>query len=155
MGNLSGDGDVKYMQLALSLAEEALLLDEVPVGAVIVSSGEIISRGFNQKESLNDPVAHAEIIAIREAAQRIRNWRLTGATLYVTKEPCIMCCGAIVHARIKRVVYGCRDEKGGGAETLYTLLNDPRLNHRVEVTGGVCERECAEILRSFFQRKRS
>lgn len=155
MNSNQKEEDLRYMRIALALAEEAFRIQEVPVGALIVRNGEILSRAYNKKEQTFDPLGHAEILAIRDAAECLQNWRLIDSVLYVTKEPCIMCCGAILHARIKRVVYGCRDEKGGAAETLYQLLNDPRLNHRVEVVSGVCEDECAELLRRFFSHKRA
>ncbi|NOX21156.1 MAG: tRNA adenosine(34) deaminase TadA [Nitrospirae bacterium] len=146
--------DEYFMQLALEEAKKAYQLDEVPVGALVVKEGEVISRAYNQRESLNDPTAHAELIAIREASKRLGNWRLTDTTLYVTKEPCPMCAGAIVGARIKRLVYGCKDKKGGAVESLYTIASDPRLNHQVEITSGVLEPQCRELLQSFFRAKR-
>lgn len=154
MNRRYNDSDEKYMKRALMLAEKAYERDEVPVGALIVIHGRIISEAYNMREKTYDPTGHAEIIAIKKASARIKNWRLNESTLYITKEPCIMCCGAIVNARIKKVVYGCNDEKGGGARSLYTLLNDSRLNHRVDVVSGVCGNECADMLRRFFQRKR-
>jgi tRNA(adenine34) deaminase len=146
--------DKGFMLYALELAKKAYELDEVPVGALVVKDGEIISEGWNVRENTFDPTAHAEVIAIKSAADKLRNWRLQDAILYVTKEPCIMCCGAIINARIKKVVYGCNDEKGGGAQSLYSLLNDPRINHRAEVVSGVCEAECTELLKRFFREKR-
>ncbi len=143
-----------YMRRALTLAAKASENDEVPVGAVIVSQGEVISEAWNARERSFDSTGHAEVIAIRNACAKIMNWRLSDVTLYVTKEPCIMCCGAILNSRIKKVVYGCRDEKGGGAESLYHLLSDQRLNHRVEVVSGICEEESAELLKRFFREKR-
>ena len=142
------------MRVALEEAKKAFDEDEVPVGAVIVKDGEIIARAHNRRESTLDPTAHAEILAIREASKRLKNWRLTDTTLYVTKEPCPMCAAAIVHARIKRVVYGCKDEKGGGVDSLYSILTDPRLNHQAEVVSGVMSEECAELLVNFFRQKR-
>ncbi len=139
------------MELAIEEALEALKKNEVPVGAVIVIDGEIISKAHNQRETLPDATAHAEIIAIQEACRAINNWRLERATIYITKEPCIMCAGAILNARIKRLVYGCDDPKGGAAKTLYQLLNDPRLNHQVEVLSGVKEEECRRLLTDFFK----
>lgn len=146
--------DEYFMQLAIEEAKKAFALDEVPVGALIVKDGEIISRGYNQRETLKDPTAHAELIAIREASRRLENWRLTDTTLYVTKEPCPMCAGAIVGARIKRLVYGCNDKKGGAAKSLYSIVTDRRLNHQVEVTSGVLENQCRELLQDFFKAKR-
>jgi len=146
--------DRMYMLRVHELAQMAYEMDEVPVGALIVRNGTILAEAFNKKESLFDPSAHAEMLAIREAASKIQNWRLADSVLYVSKEPCIMCCGVIVHARINRVVFGCRDEKGGGAESLYHLLSDGRLNHTVEVVDGILERESADLLKRFFRNKR-
>lgn len=146
--------DNEHMVRALELARKAYDLDEVPVGAVIVKDHSVIAEAYNLRENTFDPTAHAEILAIRKASLSLRNWRLTDADLYVTKEPCIMCCGAIVHARIRRVIYGCRDEKGGGSGSLYNILDDCRLNHRVEIKSGMCEKECAELLKRFFREKR-
>lgn len=139
------------MEIAIKEALKALKKAEVPVGAVIVIEGKVISEAHNQRESLLDATAHAEIIAIKEACRLVNNWRLEGATLFVTKEPCIMCAGAILNARIKRLVYGCNDPKGGAVRSLYQLLNDPRLNHQVEVVGGVMEEDCGKILTEFFK----
>ena len=146
--------DIRFMRLALEEAGFAFSEGEVPVGAILVKDGSIITRAHNQRERSNDPSAHAEVIALREAARIIGSWRLSDATLYVTKEPCIMCAGTMVNARLGRLVYGCRDSKGGAVESLYTLLNDPRLNHQVEVLSGILEEECAEILKMFFKDKR-
>ncbi len=148
------DQDIYFMKLALEEAEIAFSEDEVPVGAVLVSGGEIISKAHNTRETSKDPTAHAEIIAIKKGIGKSDSWRLSKATLYVTKEPCIMCAGAIVNSRIKRLVYGCRDEKGGAVVSLYKLLSDKRLNHQAEVVSGVLEGECAEILKRFFQERR-
>ncbi len=143
--------DLYYMKIAIEEALKAFQKGEVPVGAVIVLKGEIISRAYNQKERIPDATGHAEIIAIKEACRVLNNWRLEDATIYVTKEPCIMCAGAMVNARIKRLVYGCDDPKGGGVKSLYQILNDPRLNHQVEVVRGVMEKECRSLLQEFFQ----
>ncbi len=148
------DQDIYFMKLALEEAEIAFSEDEVPVGAVLVSDDEIISMAHNTRETSKDPTAHAEIIAIRKGIEKNDSWRLSNSTLYVTKEPCIMCAGAIVNSRIKRLVYGCRDEKGGAVVSLYKLLSDKRLNHQAEVVSGVLEGECAEILKRFFQERR-
>lgn len=142
------------MREALKEAEKAYEKGEIPVGALIVVQNEIISRAHNIKETTFDPTAHAEILAIREAARILGAWRLTDATLYVTKEPCIMCSGAIVNSRIKRLVYGCNDSKGGGVVSLYNILNDKRLNHQVEITNGILEEECRAILKKFFKELR-
>jgi len=143
------------MKEALKEAKKAYKKGEVPVGAVVVVDGKIISKAYNKKESINDPTAHAEILAIRKACKALDNWRLTEATLYITKEPCIMCCGAIINARLKRVVYGCDDPKGGGAVSLYSILQDARLNHQVEIKNGILEKECRDILQKFFKELRN
>jgi tRNA(adenine34) deaminase len=127
----------------------------VPVGAVVVLNGTIIGRGHNSPISRNDPTAHAEIQAVREAAQHIGNYRLVGATVYVTVEPCLMCMGALLHARIKRLVFGCSDPKAGAAGSLYDVSRDPRLNHQIEVTAGVVEVESRVLLQRFFQKRRT
>ena len=142
------------MRLALEEAEAALREGEVPVGAVVVCENQVVGRGHNRNITDCDPSAHAEILALREAARRLRNHRLPLCTLYVTIEPCVMCAGAIVQARLARLVYGCDDPKGGAVRSLYQVADDPRLNHRAEVAGGVLAAECAELIRSFFQQKR-
>lgn len=142
------------MDVALELAREAAARGEVPVGAVVVLDGEIVGRGANATETRQDPTAHAEILALREAASRRGSWRLTGATLYVTLEPCAMCAGACVLARIDRLVYGASDPKAGMCGSLENLVQDPRLNHRIEVVGGVAEPEAGELLRRFFRDRR-
>ena len=141
------------MRLALKEAKKALEEDEVPIGAVIVHEGHIIARAHNQRERLKDPTAHAEMIAITQAAAYLENWRLEGATLYVTKEPCIMCAGAMVQARLTNLVFGASDEKGGGCGSVVNLVEEPRFNHRVKVTGGVLAEESASLLREFFQER--
>ncbi len=146
--------DMEFMGLALAQARLALASGEVPVGAVLTMGRQIISVAYNRPIAGKDPAAHAEILAMREAGRRLDNYRLTGATLYVTLEPCIMCAGAIVQARLERLVYGADDPKNGGVLSLYTILDDPRLNHSVEVTGGVLKEDCGEILSSFFRQKR-
>jgi len=148
------DYDVYFMKIALKEAEKAFLEDEVPVGAVVVINNEVAAVAHNTRESSFDPTAHAEIMALRIASQKINNWRLTGATLYVTKEPCIMCAGAAISARIRRLVYGCSDTKGGAVDSLYKILSDTRLNHQVEITHGVLKDECSKILQSFFRAQR-
>jgi len=142
------------MRLALKEASLAFQRGEVPVGAIISKDGKVISSSHNLRETSKDPSAHAEILVIRDATKISDSWRLTGLTLYVTKEPCIMCAGALVNSRIARLVYGCRDEKAGGVDSLYQILNDKRLNHQVEVVSGVLEDECAGILRNFFKERR-
>jgi len=142
------------MQAALDLARQAAAIDEVPVGALVVVGGEIIGRGFNQPISRHDPTAHAEIMALRDAAQHQGNYRLPDSTLYVTLEPCVMCSGAIMHARVARVVFGARDPKTGAAGSVIDLYNEPRLNHHAEIEGGVLADQCAALLSSFFAARR-
>jgi len=146
--------DELFIRQALEEAEKAYAAGEVPVGAVLVLNGDIVAAAHNRPIGLNDPTAHAEILAIRSAGEKIKNYRLTGTTLYVTLEPCIMCAAAIVQARISRVVFGAEDPRGGGAVSLYRILQDERLNHRTELTGGVLREECGEILSRFFREKR-
>jgi tRNA(adenine34) deaminase len=142
--------DAYWMGIALREAKKAGDRGEIPIGAVVVRGGAILGRGYNLREGKQDPVAHAEIIAIRRAARKTGNWRLGGATLYVTLEPCLMCMGAILLARIERVVFGCLDPKGGAAGSLYDLSNDARLNHRVSLLAGVRGAECSSLLSGFF-----
>ena len=144
----------QFMQLALEEAEQAMFENEVPVGAVIVYDGRTIARAHNQREQLRDPTAHAEMIAITQAAESRGSWRLDGCTLYVTLEPCPMCAGAILQARIPTVVFGAADPKAGAVQTLFHLLDDSRLNHRGESIGGVLSASCGEILSRFFQEQR-
>ena len=139
---------------ALRLARRAFAADEVPIGAIVVRNGEIIARSWNQVETLKDATAHAEMLAITQAESVVGDWRLTDCDLFVTKEPCPMCAGAIVHARLRRVVFGCPDPKGGAAGGLLNLLQMPELNHRCEVTGEVRAEECARILKDFFLARR-
>ncbi|NUP91495.1 MAG: tRNA adenosine(34) deaminase TadA [Candidatus Omnitrophica bacterium] len=146
--------DEKWMEMALDLAHQAAELGEVPIGAIVVRNRVVVGQGYNRREVDVDPTAHAELIAIRETAQTLRNWRLDDCTLYVTLEPCVQCCGAILLARAPRVVYGAEDPKAGAVKSLFQLLSDPRLNHRCEVTGGVMAEECGAILSSFFERLR-
>lgn len=145
------------MRLALDEARKALSLDEVPIGCVILHepTGRIVGEGFNRRESDRDPTAHAEILAIRQAAIALRSWRLIDCTLAVTLEPCPMCAGAIVNARIPRLIYGCPDPKAGAVRTLYQICDDARLNHRVEITRGVLAESCAALLQDFFQKQRA
>jgi tRNA(adenine34) deaminase len=142
--------DQVWMTEALAEARRAGEMGEVPVGAVVVREGEVIGRGLNRRETDRDPLAHAEILAIREAASRLGSWRLDRCTLYVTLEPCAMCAGALVNSRVERLVYGAADPKAGYCGTLGNLVQDPRLNHRLEVTAGVLESESAALLRGFF-----
>lgn len=147
--------DVWAMRLALGEAAQAAMLGEVPVGAVVVLDGVVLGTGGNRRESANDPTAHAEILALRQAAKSQASWRLCDATLVVTQEPCPMCAGALVNARIRRLVYGCPNPKAGAVRTLYRMLEDTRLNHRVFVTAGVLSDDCAALLRRFFAALRS
>lgn len=146
--------DEIWMRQALALAEQAQQNGEVPVGAVIVQDGQIIGQGWNQPISSNDPTAHAEIQALRDASQRMQNYRLPGATLYVTLEPCVMCAGALVHARIQRVVYAATEPKTGAAGSCFDIFNTPRLNHKVVCEGGVLAEDSGDLLRSFFRARR-
>ena len=147
--------DEEMMREALRLARKAFDKEEVPVGAVVVRDGKIIARAFNQVEMLKDATAHAEMLAITEAEAAVGDWRLNDCDLYVTKEPCPMCAGALVHVRIRRVIFGCPDPRGGAAGGLINLLQMPGLNHRCETTGGILQLECASLLQAFFREKRS
>jgi tRNA(adenine34) deaminase len=149
------ESDEFYMELALAEAKQAEAAGEVPVGAIIVSEGVIIGSGFNLPILTHDPTAHAEIIALRKAARQQQNYRLSNATLYCTVEPCLMCAGAMLHARITRLVFGTPDPKAGAAGSIYNVLTDPRLNHRVEVVSGIREEDCSALLRDFFAKRRS
>jgi tRNA(adenine34) deaminase len=146
--------DAEFMRIALQQAEAALSDEEVPVGAVVVHAARIVGAAHNQRETLRDATAHAEMIAITQASQALGSWRLSDCTLYVTLEPCPMCAGAILQARIPRLVYGAADPKAGAVDTLYRLLDDPRLNHRTEVVSGLLAEPCAEILTRFFRTQR-
>ncbi len=146
--------DQQYMREALLKASEAARCGEVPIGALIVREGQVIVAERNRREEYKDPTAHAEILAIRQAGKILGGWRLSGCTLYVTLEPCPMCAGAMVQARLERLVFGARDPKGGAAGTLYNIVQDVRLNHRLMVTGGILEEECADELHCFFRQKR-
>lgn len=147
--------DQKYMAMALSEARKAAELGEIPIGAVLVLDGEVIAKAHNMRETWQDATAHAETIVIREACKKLDRWRLTGATLYVTIEPCPMCAGAIVMSRISRLVYGSPDSKAGAAESLFNVVNNPALNHMVDVTAGVCSEECTQVMKDFFKKRRS
>jgi tRNA(adenine34) deaminase len=147
--------DEFFMRLALEEAGRAASEGEVPVGALVIQGGQVIGRGRNRSIADHDPSAHAEVIALRQAARHIANYRLSGCTLYVTVEPCAMCTGAALLARIERLVYGCEDPKAGAVHSLFHLTEDPRLNHRISVTSGVLANEAAALLRSFFQERRT
>jgi tRNA(adenine34) deaminase len=146
--------DFAYIGLCLVLARRAGARGEIPVGAIVVLDGRVIGRGFNLREATADPTAHAEVIALRQAADHVGHWRLLDTTLYVTLEPCAMCAGALVNARVGRVVYGCTDPKAGAVDSLFGVPTDPRLNHLLTVTGGVRSNECAAVLRDFFRARR-
>ena len=146
--------DIRWMEHALALASRAEAAGEVPVGAVLVKDGECIAEGWNQPIGRHDPTAHAEIMALRAAGEALRNYRLTGTTLYVTLEPCSMCVGAMIHARVARLVFGATDPRTGATGGAIELLQAPIHNHRIEVTGGVLEERCADQLRAFFRRRR-
>jgi len=144
----------KYLNVAISMAKKAISKDEVPVGAVIVKNGKIVSKAFNERETKHNPLAHAEIIAIYKAAKKLKSWRLVGCTIYVTLEPCPMCAGAIINARIDEVVFGAYDEKAGAFGSLYNL-GEGKLNHTPRVAGGVCKTKCANLLKNYFREKRT
>ena len=146
--------DTYFLKKALAQAQKAYAQEEVPIGAVLVLKNRIISEGFNLREAQSDPTAHAEIIALQKASQKLKSWRLEGTTLYVTCEPCLMCAGALLQARIERLVYGCADPKAGAVSSLYQTLQDSRLNHQIIVQGGVLEEECRELLQKFFKLRR-
>ena len=156
MNELMGQGgDEDYMREALRLAKKAYATEEVPVGAVVVRAGKIIARAYNQVELLKDATAHAEMLALTQAEAAVGDWRLVDCDLYVTKEPCPMCAGAIVHTRIRRVIFGCPDVRAGAAGTVVNLLQHTSLNHQSQITGGVLQNECAAILQGFFRKKRA
>lgn len=140
--------------MAMRLAEQAAVAGDVPVGALVVLDGKIIGRGFNRREAGQNATAHAEIIAINEACENLGRWRLNDCTLYVTMEPCPMCAGAIVLARMKTLVFGCNDSNWGGCGSVFNIAQHPKLNHNMEVIGGICEEECRQQVRDFFQRRR-
>ncbi len=146
--------DELWMEEALREAQRALALGEVPVGAVVVQDGRVIARGSNQPIATNDPTAHAEILALREAGQTLGNYRLLDCDLYVTVEPCAMCAGAITHARVRRLIYGAEDPKAGAVHSMLQVLNHPKLNHKVEVTSGVLAARCMDLVQTFFREKR-
>src|SRR5580698_8404059 len=156
MESQSAEHDAEFMKIALEEARSAAVAGEVPVGAVIVrdSDGAVVARGANRTIRDCDPTAHAEIVVLREAARAIGNYRLAGTTLYITIEPCSMCAGAIIQARVPRVVYGCDDLKGGAVRSCFEVLSHPKLNHQVEVTSGVLATECAAVIQEFFAARR-
>jgi tRNA(adenine34) deaminase len=149
------ESDESFMRAALRLATKAYEADEVPVGAVVIRAGNIIARAYNQVELLKDATAHAEMLALTQAEAAVGDWRLTDCDLYVTKEPCVMCAGALVHVRIRRLIFGCTDPRAGAAGSILNLLQTPTLNHRCEITCGVLQEECGRLLQDFFRTKRS
>jgi tRNA(adenine34) deaminase len=149
------DRDRFYMEMALREAGEAADAGEIPVGAVVVYDGEVIARAYNRREELQNPMAHAEVLALQAAASHLKSWRLEECSLYVTLEPCLMCVGAILQARIARLIFGCLDLKAGAVESLYRLCDDSRLNHTLPVTRGIMDNECSRMLSEFFGRLRS
>ena len=146
--------DLTFMQRAFELAQQAEQHDEIPVGAVVVHQGKIIAEGFNQSIMLNDPSSHAEMNAIRQAGEYLNNYRLLDGTLYVTLEPCPMCAGLLVHSRIKRLVYACSDLKTGAAGSAFNLVNNPQLNHQLEISSDIMQEDCSQLLSAFFKRRR-
>ncbi len=151
--NFSED-DKKWMSLALKEAKKAAQIGEVPIGAALVGSEGLLAKASNRRETWKTPIGHAEIIALHRASKKRRNWRLTGTTLYVTLEPCVMCAGALVLARVERVVFGALDPKGGGSQSLYTITEDSRLNHQIKVEGGLMAEEASSLLKDFFKMRR-
>jgi len=149
------DEDERYMALALEVAEDAMHRGDVPVGAVVVANGRVIGVGYNRREAHADPAGHAEVVALRDACRTMGRWRVDGATLYATLEPCPMCAGALVNARVARLVYGATEPKAGAVRSLYEICTDPRLNHRLDVRGGVLAEPSAALLRSFFRAARA
>jgi tRNA(adenine34) deaminase len=154
MNEMLNKSDTEFMQIAIKEAQIAEENGDVPIGAIIVYDNQIIGRAYNQREQLQDPTAHAEIIALTQAAAFLESWRLIGCTMYVTLEPCTMCAGALVLARIDRLVYGCDDPKTGAIRSLYNIVTDERLNHIIDVTSGVLAEECSGLLQKFFRRRR-
>ena len=154
MNGTKAEQDEQYMRQAIEAAKIAEENGDVPIGAVVVYENQVIGRAYNQREQLKDPTAHAEIIALTQAAAFIESWRLHGCTMFVTLEPCAMCAGALVLGRLDRLVYGCEDPKAGACGSLYNIVQDERLNHRLEITSGVLADECAKLLQDFFRQKR-
>lgn len=151
---VTGEIDAEFMRLAMEEARAAVTHHDVPIGAVVAVAGQVVARGHNRREADGDPTAHAEMVTIRDAARALGSWRLDGATLYVTLEPCTMCAGAMVLARLPRLVFAATDPKAGATGSLYDIVDDPRLNHRVEVTSGVLAAEAGDLLRTFFRDRR-
>ncbi len=152
--SIQTEQDIKWMQHAIKLAKHAESIDEVPVGAVLVKDNQLIAEGWNQPITSNDPTAHAEMVALRAAAQTLANYRLVNTTLYITLEPCSMCAGALIHARVKRVVFGATDLRTGAAGSVFNILNTTKLNHTIDIQQNVLAQECSELLTNFFKNKR-
>ncbi len=148
------DQDVVFMQRALELARQAAHAGEVPVGAVLVLRGEVVGEGWNRPIQSHDPTHHAEIMALRQAGQKLKNYRLPGTVLYVTIEPCVMCAGALIHARVEKLIYGTSEPRCGAVRTLYQITEDSRLNHQIAVASGLLQEECANLMQAFFQQRR-
>src|SRR3954468_3549274 len=155
VAQIMSEGDAGFMREALRQARKAYAAEEVPVGAVVVREGRILARAYNQVELLKDATAHAEMLALTQAEAAIGDWRLVDCDLYVTKEPCPMCAGAVVHTRIRRVIFGCADVRAGAAGTVMNLLQHNALNHHCQITSGILENECASLLQDFFRKKRT
>ena len=146
--------DEYWMEKALKLAQKAALRGEVPVGALLVKDGKMVAFASNRREEWHTPLGHAELICLQRASQKLKAWRLTDSTLYVTLEPCVMCAGALVQSRVKRLVYGAEDPKGGAVKSLFQIADHPKLNHRIEIVSGVLESECSQVLKDFFKKRR-
>ena len=154
IGQLSSESDEGYMRAAIEAAKVALDSGDVPIGAVIVYEGRIVAKGYNQREQLGDPTAHAEMIALTQAAAAVGNWRLHGCRMYVTLEPCAMCAGALVLSRMDKLIFGCKDPKTGACGSVYNIVQDGRLNHELEVSSGLLAEECSQLLQDFFKQRR-
>ncbi len=151
---MKNNNDIFFMKQALICAKKAFMLDEVPVGAVIVKDGKIISKGFNKSITSNDTTAHAEIVALRKACKKLGNYRLNGCTVYVTVEPCAMCAGALIWARLEKIIFGAYDSKAGACGSVFNITAEKKLNHKIQVSGGLLQEECATIMKEFFKNRR-
>lgn len=151
---MKNNKDIFFMKQALICAKKAFMLDEVPIGAVIVKDGKIISRGFNKSITSNDTTAHAEIVALRKACKKLGNYRLNGCTVYITVEPCAMCAGALIWARVEKIIFGAYDSKAGACGSVFNITEEKKLNHKIQVSGGLLQEECATIMKEFFKNRR-
>ena len=151
---MKNNKDIFFMKQALICAKKAFMFDEVPIGAVIVKDGKIISRGFNKSITSNDTTAHAEIVALRKACKKLGNYRLNGCTVYVTVEPCAMCAGALIWARVEKIIFGAYDSKAGACGSVFNITDEKKLNHKIQVSGGLLQEECATIMKEFFKNRR-